>query len=81
MNTQHKKKELNATATDQTERCQFVVPTELPVRPRKRPTPKYDAKNKRYRVQISIAGKNVSKYSKTLEGAEVLVDELLLIAQ
>jgi hypothetical protein len=55
-----------------------VVPTKLPARPRKRPTPKYDAKNKRYRVQINIAGKNVSRYSKTLEGAELLVDELLL---
>jgi hypothetical protein len=79
MNTQHKKQEpQNTTAADQTERCKFVVPTELPARPRKRPTPKYDAKNKRYRVQISIAGKNVSRYSKTLEGAELLVDELLL---
>jgi RNA polymerase subunit RPABC4/transcription elongation factor Spt4 len=70
MNVQHKHNTRKVTkAVDFNERCNFSVPHPLPVKKKTTPTAKYDAKNKRFKVQKKYNGTNITKYGKTAQEA------------
>jgi hypothetical protein len=71
-NVQHQGEESTATKVkpaDLTKRCNFVVPGSRPVKPQKPPKVTYDTKNKRYKIQQRIDGKNATVYGKTKQDA------------